>query len=42
LRYAGFFFLLLFLFEILFERLAIGAAVAEFLFVITSVECGVV
>src|SRR5580704_1033872 len=41
-RDSGFLFFLLFLFEILFERLAVGAAVAEFFFFIAAVECGIV
>src|SRR5450631_1417978 len=41
-RRAGFFFLLFFLFEIFFQRLAVSAAVAEFLFFVTSVERGIV
>src|SRR5580693_413077 len=39
---ASFFLRLFFLLEIFFERLAVGAAVAEFLFFITSVKCGIV
>src|SRR6266851_3012142 len=42
LGHARFFLLLLFLFEILFQRLAVGAGVAEFFFVITCVKCGIV
>src|SRR5204862_183335 len=39
---AGFLFLFFFLFKIFFERLAVGAAVAEFFFFVTSVERGIV
>src|SRR5450631_1973650 len=41
-RRAGVFFLLFFLFEIFLQRLAVSAAVAEFLFFVTSVERGIV
>src|SRR5713226_1645193 len=41
-RRAGFFFFLLFLFEVFFERLGVGSAVAEFVVFFTSIERGIV